>query len=57
MLELIEFDEGGATTQWRLADVRANAPTKGRGLSKRQRQQQIQIPLAAVEKVHIHVEL
>jgi hypothetical protein len=51
------MDESEDRSEWRLADVRANAPTKGRGLSKRQREQRIEIPLSELERVRIHVEL
>jgi ribosome maturation factor RimP len=44
------------TTLWRLADVKANAPTKGRGLTRKQRDQRLRIPLADLVSVRIHVE-
>lgn len=47
------FDDA---TNWKLADVKANAPTKGRGLSKRQREQQISIPLPSLERARIYVD-
>lgn len=43
-------------TLWRLADVKANAPTKGRGLTRKQRDQRLRIPLADLVSVRIHVE-
>jgi len=46
----------GLTTVWRLADVKANAPTKGRGLTRRQRDQRLKIALADLASCRIHVE-
>eukprot|EP00199_Chlamydomonas_sp_CCMP681_P005582 CAMPEP_0119110148 /NCGR_PEP_ID=MMETSP1180-20130426/27233_1 /TAXON_ID=3052 ORGANISM="Chlamydomonas cf sp, Strain CCMP681" /NCGR_SAMPLE_ID=MMETSP1180 /ASSEMBLY_ACC=CAM_ASM_000741 /LENGTH=261 /DNA_ID=CAMNT_0007096313 /DNA_START=244 /DNA_END=1029 /DNA_ORIENTATION=- len=54
-MQLVEFDEALQVTSWRLADVRANAPAKGRGLSKRQLSTVLEIPLASIKKAHVHV--
>lgn len=56
VLELASWDEASGVTRWRLADVRANAPVKGRKLSKRQREMTFDIPLAAITRARIHVD-
>ncbi|GBF98036.1 hypothetical protein Rsub_11147 [Raphidocelis subcapitata] len=56
ILELVALDEGAGSSEWRLADVRANAPTKGRGLSKRQREQRLTLPLDALVSARVHVD-
>ena len=56
VLVLVEADESGGVTRWRLADVRANAPVKGRKLSKRQREMTFDIPMASITRARIHVD-
>jgi len=56
ILELVALDEAAGTSEWRLADVRANAPGKGRGLSKRQREQKWMIPVDALQRARVHVD-
>jgi hypothetical protein len=56
VLVLAQADEAAGITRWRLADVRANAPVKGRKLSKRQREMTFDIPLAAITRVRVHVD-
>ena len=43
-------------TLWRLADVKANAPTKGRGLTRKQRDQRLRIAVEDIVSCRIHVE-
>ena len=58
VLQLAEHDEAGGVTRWRLADVRANrAGTKGRGLSRKQRDQVFEVPLAALRRVNLHLDI
>lgn len=52
----IQEEEGGKAT-WRLADVRANRPGKGRGLSKREREKVYTIPIASIQHVCLHVDM
>jgi ribosome maturation factor RimP len=47
---------GPGETLWRLADVKANAPTKGRGLTRKQRDQRLRIALEDIVSCRIHVE-
>ena len=56
ILELAELDEEKGTSWWRLADVRANAPVKGRKLSKRQREARIELPISSIQKARVHVD-
>ncbi|KIY99383.1 hypothetical protein MNEG_8577 [Monoraphidium neglectum] len=56
VLELVAYDEASGATEWRLADVRANAPGKGRGLSKRQREQVVRMPVDALIGARVHVD-
>jgi ribosome maturation factor RimP len=56
VLQLVSLDEASGSSEWCLADVRANAPGKGRGLSRRQRDQRWAIPLAALRRVRVHVD-
>eukprot|EP00195_Chlamydomonas_chlamydogama_P009484 CAMPEP_0202893122 /NCGR_PEP_ID=MMETSP1392-20130828/2755_1 /ASSEMBLY_ACC=CAM_ASM_000868 /TAXON_ID=225041 /ORGANISM="Chlamydomonas chlamydogama, Strain SAG 11-48b" /LENGTH=336 /DNA_ID=CAMNT_0049577329 /DNA_START=27 /DNA_END=1038 /DNA_ORIENTATION=- len=56
VLELVEYDVEGGSTTWRLADVRANAPTKGRGLSKKQKGQVVSLAVSQLQRVRIHVD-
>lgn len=56
VLQMLELDEVAGSSVWALADVKANAPTKGRGLSKKQKQQRFTIPLADLVRVRIHVD-
>ncbi|KAI8469012.1 MAG: hypothetical protein J3K34DRAFT_386049 [Monoraphidium minutum] len=56
VLELLAYDAAAGATEWRLADVRANAPTKGRGLSKRQREQRWKVPVDALLSARVHVD-
>ncbi|GFH27419.1 uncharacterized protein HaLaN_25738 [Haematococcus lacustris] len=56
VLQLMEFDEAAGRTRWQVADVRANAPTKGRGLSKRQRAMVLEIPVSNIQRAKVHVD-
>jgi ribosome maturation factor RimP len=56
VLQMLELDEAAGSSVWALADVKANAPTKGRGMSKKQKQQRFTIPLADMVRVRIHVD-
>ena len=49
---------GAAVTRWRLADVRANRTAgKGRPLNKKQRESIVEIEVAAITKVNLHVDM
>ncbi|GAX80195.1 hypothetical protein CEUSTIGMA_g7633.t1 [Chlamydomonas eustigma] len=56
VLELVTYDEEACTTTWRLANVRANAPVKGRSLSKKQKEQTFEIAVSSLIKLRIHVD-
>jgi hypothetical protein len=56
VLQLVTYDEAAGTSSWQLADVRANAPQKGRKLSKRQRELVFEVPLAQLLAARIHVD-
>jgi hypothetical protein len=56
VLELIEHDQAQGLTKWRLADVRANAPVKGRALSKRQRAAVYDIPVPSITRARVFVD-
>lgn len=57
ILQYAGTDEGTEVTNWRVADVKANAPTKGRSLSKKQREARIAIPVANLRKARIYVDM
>ncbi|GFR49903.1 hypothetical protein Agub_g12009 [Astrephomene gubernaculifera] len=56
VLLLADLDESAGRSEWRLANVRANATVKGRALSKRQLAQRLVIPLSDILRVRIHVD-
>lgn len=56
VLELVDYNQSQGLTTWRLADVRANAPVKGRGLSKRQRAAVYEIPVASITRARVYVD-
>jgi hypothetical protein len=53
--QLQEMDEASGVSVWAVADVKANAPTKGRGLSKKQRQQRINIAVPNIRVARLYV--
>ncbi len=55
-MELLSYDEATNNTEWRLADCRANAPMKGRSLSKKQKEMRFTIPLGSLTRLRIHVD-
>ena len=55
ILELTAHDAEAGSSEWRLADVRANAPAKGRKLSKKQKEQKWVIPTASLTRVKVWV--
>ena len=57
VLQFLGLDEAEGKSLWALADVKANAPTKGRGLSKKQREQRFDIDISALERVRIYVDM
>jgi ribosome maturation factor RimP len=57
VLQFLGLDEAEGNSLWALADVKVNAPTKGRGLSKKQREQRFDIPISALERVRIYVDM
>lgn len=57
ILEFISMHTDAAETLWKIADVKKNAPTKGRSLTKKQREQRITIPVASLQKARIHVDM
>lgn len=60
ILALVEAEggEGGGVSRWRLADVRANrSGGKGRGLNKKQREAVLEIPVAALRRVTLHIDI
>lgn len=56
VLSLVEYVEGGTRTQWKLADVRANVPGKGRPLTKKQKEQMFDLPLDQLVRVRLHID-
>ncbi|KAF8063723.1 Subtilisin BL [Scenedesmus sp. PABB004] len=54
VLRFVELDQAEGSSTWELADVKANAAVKGRGLTKKQRAARIMIPLAELSRVRIH---
>lgn len=57
VLQFVEVDEVTGVTRWQLADVRANSPGKGRKLNKKQRETVIELAVADVRKVNLHVDI
>eukprot|EP00955_Chlamydomonas_euryale_P112433 366130-Chlamydomonas_euryale.AAC.60 len=56
VMELLEYDEAQTSTVWKLADVKANSPGKGRAMSKKQREMRVTIPAAKIVRARIHVD-
>lgn len=61
ILALVEAEgggDGGGVSRWRLADVRANrSGGKGRGLNKKQREAVLEIPVASLRRVTLHIDI
>ncbi len=59
VLELESYDPEAGLSRWRLADVRVNRQQagKGRGLTKKQREQVLEIPVGALRRVNLHLDL
>jgi hypothetical protein len=56
VLLLADLDVEAGRSAWMLANVRANAPVKGRALSKRALSQVLRLPLGDIYRVRIHVD-
>jgi hypothetical protein len=56
VLVLQAYDEAAQTTAWQLADVRANAPAKGRKMSKRQLAMRLELAVSQLRRVRVHVD-
>ena len=54
-MDLLAYDEVAGTTEWRLADVRANSPMKGRSMSKKQKEMRFSIAVSSLTRLRIHV--
>ena len=54
-LQLESHDVASGMTLWRFAEVRANAPSKGRSMNKKQREARMEIPLASVSRIRVFV--
>ena len=63
--QVLKFDalaelsgSGEPTSRWRIADVRANrAGGKGRGLTRKQREAVVVVPLAALRRINLHIDI
>lgn len=53
---MASFDEQAGQTAWRLADVKANAPVKGRKLSKRLREMTFNIAVDSLIAARVYVD-
>ena len=58
-LELLEFDEAAGTTLWKLAAVRANMAglKKGQPMGKKMRERRVALPINALQKVHLILDV
>lgn len=57
MLSFDAYDAAAGVTRWRLADVRANRTGgKGRGLSRKQRDSVVELAVAAIRRVNVHLD-
>ena len=58
VLAFSELDAAAGVTRWKLADVRANRQSggKGRGLNRKQRDAVYELPLAVLRRVNLHVD-
>jgi len=58
-LELVEYDAAAATTLWKLAPVRANLAglKKGQPMGKKMRERRLALPLAALIKVSLILDV
>ena len=58
VLTFAEHDAAAAVTRWRLADVCANRTGgKGRGLNRKQRDAVYEVPLAALRRVNLYIDI
>lgn len=55
-LQLETYDAASGETVWKLAEVRANNPGKGRGMNKKQKEARFNIPLASVSRIRVFVD-
>lgn len=55
-LQLESYDEACGLTVWRLAEVKANAPGKGRVMSKKQKEARFEIHLSCVSRIRVFVD-
>lgn len=56
VFDLLEYDEEAGTTAWKLGEVKANTPQKGRAMSKKQKELRFSIAVSALTRVRIHVD-
>ncbi|KAK9823937.1 hypothetical protein WJX72_006504 [[Myrmecia] bisecta] len=59
VLQLVQLDSDAQTTEWRLADVRANRSGAGKGrtkLTKKAAEQRFTIPVADLQGVRLHMD-
>ncbi len=59
VLQLVSYDEAGASTVWKLADVRANRAglKKGQPLNKKARERRLALRLDELRKVNLHMDV
>lgn len=55
VMDLVEVDI--EVSRWKLADVKANSPGKGRGLNKKMREQVHDINIDKLKRVNLHIDI
>ena len=60
VLDLVSYDEAAGVATWRVADVRANraaSAKKGQPLPKKVRERRLALPLDAMRRVNLHIDV
>ena len=57
MLQLLAVDLAGSSTEWALANVRANRPQGRAKLSNRSAKQRWMLPLAHIRRVNLYLDM
>ena len=57
VLQLLAVDAPGGSTEWALADVRANRPQGRAKLSNRLAKQRWVLPVASLRSVNLHLDM
>lgn len=57
MFNVDTVDEARGVVTWCLADVRVNRGDRGRPMTKKQRSLMVDLPLAAIKRVNLYIDV